>query len=157
MALIKQITAENGVIADYWRISQLNSNFQGGAGRIELLGYVSEQVRRDAGTEASCMQRSYPISPEDLDALYRQHLAHLAEIAQTAQALVGETLSQMDADDLAALAREANVYRLAYAHVKTATTPGVDPDTGERIQVPSEFADAQDQFDDLNQQQPSSP
>lgn len=51
MALIKEITTNYGVTAEYWIIDNLHINRATGAVYVEMVPYVSEAARR-AGAEA---------------------------------------------------------------------------------------------------------
>lgn len=158
MALLKTIREENDVVATYWRIAELLSNFQGEAGAVRLVGYVSQETRRQRGVEAVCMEREFRIDADDTDRLYTEHVVLLEQSKARIEGLAaaGE-IDQLTAQQLCAALDQANLYRRCYQLVKSAGTREVrDPETGEVTDViMGEFSGAENLFEDLRPQDES--
>jgi len=64
MALQKAITQANGYDASYWRLVEVDIDWENGRAQVRLKGYKDEQTRRDRPNQASMDQKRYSIRGE---------------------------------------------------------------------------------------------
>ncbi len=64
MALKQAITQPNGYDASYWRLVEVDINWENGRAQVRLKGYKDEQTRRDNPQQAAMDQKRYSIRGE---------------------------------------------------------------------------------------------
>jgi hypothetical protein len=64
MALQQAITQENGYDANYWRLVEVDINWENGRAQVRLKGYKDQQTREENPNQGSMDQKRYSIRGE---------------------------------------------------------------------------------------------